>query len=377
MSQDLSILEKWALERYRKCQQRITCDDDTVISLKACHTEINKVERRTIRNAAIAGAMSGLSGAIAAYFADPLMPSGDPSLTEQLPYLSIVFSVTFIATALEIAYLYWDGLYAAVHINRIAQRCELNCPTQERTMDLILVRSALELAEPVDPLFGINPLSRKSKLRVFLKTIAYKAKIAVTNFLLKALLKRIFGRAASRYFVELIAVPVFALWNMLITRWIMAETRTRALGHAIVESLYPVILNDLSSMSKQGQHACFLALGEAVHSSGEFHPNVVLFLERFTRETDLCEDELIKQDFHETVKTCSESEQRTVIDVLTAACSLNGKLTKADQRCIRDANELIGSDVGSQRAAEFIAFVTTAAPLDSIPEKTGLTPSLS
>ncbi|MEC8428708.1 MAG: hypothetical protein VXZ35_09790, partial [Pseudomonadota bacterium] len=329
MSQDLSILEKWALERYRKCDERIACDDEPLIDLRACHSQINQVERRTIRNAAIAGALSGLSGAIAAYFADPLMPSGEPSLTEQLPYLAIVFSVTLVATALEIAYLYWDGLYAAVRINRIAQRCELNCQTQERTMDLILVRSALELSEPVEPLFGINPLSRKSKLRVFLKTIAYKAKIAVTNFLLKALLKRIFGRAASRYFVELVAVPVFALWNMLITRWIMAETRTRALGQAIVESIYPQILKDLSSMSRHGQYTCFLALGEAVHSSGEFHPNVVLFLEKFTAETDLCENELVKKDFHESLKKCSKEEQRTVLDVLTVACCLNGKLTRA------------------------------------------------
>ena len=234
-------------------------------------------------------------------------------------------------------------------------------------MDLVLVRSALELSEPVGPLFGINPLSRKSKLRVFLKTIAYKAKIAVTNFLLKALLKRIFGRAASRYFVELVAVPVFALWNILITRWIMAETRIRALGHAIVESIYPMVLKDLPSMSRHGQYACFLALGEAVHSSGEFHPNVLLFLEKFTAETDLREDELIKQNFHESLEKCSKKEQQTVIEVLTAACSLNGKLTRADQRCISAANDLIGSDVTLERAKEYIAFVKEAAPLRSPP----------
>lgn len=361
----LSFLERSALRYFRRSDATLKREDDGTISFSDCCLMMQKVERAAIWNAAFAGMFSGLAGGAAAYVADPLMPAGDAlSLESQIPYFTAVFSVTALVSTMEVLFLYWNGLYAAVRLNEVARRCENYRPSKGQDIDLLLVRSALELPEPVTPLYGIDPLSRKSKLRILLLKIAYKSKIAVTNFILKAVMRRILGRAAARYYIELVGAPVFAFWNAFITFRTMRESKMRAIGSVIVHDAYKRLVPNLEARSEGCKRAVCLAVREAVMSSGSFHPNAVAFLEILVADGDICVDSLKLLDFEACLRALDPNEKKIVVNVLILATCLNGHLSYAERSSIRAAQETAGLPIEIDFAQRLLRYVRRATPLD-------------
>ena len=91
-----------------------------------------------------------------------------------------------------------------------------------------LVRAALELPNPREPICGVDPYARTPRWKLTLLAIGYKLKVGVTSFLLKVFLRRLLGRAALRVLIPLAAIPVYATWNTLVTRWVLRQARIRA-----------------------------------------------------------------------------------------------------------------------------------------------------
>ena len=109
--------------------------------------------------------------------------------------------------------------------------------------------------------------------------------------------------------------------------------------------------------------ACFLAIREGVVSSGEFHPNVVRFLQRFISDSGLTEDTVANQQLQTAITQLSLVEQRTVVHALTAICCLNGKLTRQEKQCIATTQKLIGEKPSFQLAEQYLDFVIHATPI--------------
>jgi hypothetical protein len=66
-------------------------------------------------------------------------------------------------------------------------------------------------------------------------TVLYWVKVGATSFLLRVLLRRLLARAAFRFFIPIVAIGVFAVWNGLITWWVLREARARCLGPVAVQ----------------------------------------------------------------------------------------------------------------------------------------------
>jgi hypothetical protein len=94
----------------------------------------------------------------------------------------------------------------------------------------VLARAALEIPNPPRPLFGIDPRREASKARLIAATMFYKAKVGVSNFVLRRLLVRVFGRAGLRSWIPFISVPVTACWDAFVCRRALREARLRAMG---------------------------------------------------------------------------------------------------------------------------------------------------
>ena len=73
-----------------------------------------------------------------------------------------------------------------------------------------LIRASLEMDNSESQQFGIDPLSDRRRWVLVLRALMYKAKIFATNFIAKAIARRLFGRVLGRSLIELVAVPVFA-----------------------------------------------------------------------------------------------------------------------------------------------------------------------
>lgn len=174
--------------------------------------------------------------------------TGEPSSKEDIKkFVMIVFSTLVVCSIIEISMLY---IYALRHVMQTAQAAGLRLTPLNRDRTHIaqfLIQAALELAHHNNTVHGVDPLKdtkEQGKCLVIVFVVLYKAKIALTSFLLKVALKRLVSRDAAKYAVPYMAVPATMLWNALISHGVMKQAKLRSIGIAAAVELFDSILNE-------------------------------------------------------------------------------------------------------------------------------------
>jgi hypothetical protein len=340
-------LERVGLGYFQKRSKRLPAASST----DAVH-ELNAEERKGMRRvaagavtrASLAGAISGAISAAAEVLASPLVPEGASLFSrESLTFWAIVGGATLIATVLEIGFVYWDTLRSVHDLSRTAG---LKLFAPEKDSDAVaeaLARAALELPDPVDVAEGVNPHRLASRWRLLFASLVYKAKIGVTNFIFKALVRRVLGRALARSalntLVPFVAVPVTAAWNGLVTWKVLREARLRAMGPSAVHALCDVVYGDVPRLSPAGKLATVRAVAAAIVQTESLHPNLHALLQDVQlRAGDTGKNELDDpQAFLKQLPSLEQKEQRLAVQVLAVACIVDGKLGKKERLMLERA----------------------------------------
>ena len=145
-----------------------------------------------------------------------------------------------------------------------------------------LARAALELPNPPDSELGVNHLREAPRLQLLLAAVIYKLKIMGSNMLAKVLLRKLTGRAATRVWLEFIAVPITAFWNAIVCWLVLKEVRVRALGPSMSMEFADMLLHDLSGVSLPAQETMLQAVGSIIVRSADPHPNLVYLLKHLS-----------------------------------------------------------------------------------------------
>jgi hypothetical protein len=371
MTQPASILERVGVSYLRKRSDAARAvvsrppADDAVLSA-AEQGSLRAVERGTIVRATFAGALFGTIAGSGEIVARRVLGI-EPEAGRALAFWAVVGAFAVVASGLEILYLYWAGLRSVHRLAQVA-RIELfpHGAREERVaVASALARAALELPNPRAQLFGIDPMREASKLRIVLGTLAYKAKIGITNFVAKAILRRILVRALLRAWLPMVAVPVVAAWNGIISWRVMREARIRAIGPSAARELVDAALGEATgaheNLPARVQLAVFRAVGSTVVQKRDMHPNVVALLhELVARLGDPPDERLDDADaFVASLPELAAEEQRIVLAVLVAAVVLDGRMNRAEARLLDRAHSACGktADLGYVRglAHAFVA----------------------
>lgn len=286
---------------------------------------LNPDERRALRRlqaAAIArscaaGALSGLVAGAAEMLHDSWL---------------VVLGVAAAAAVVEILYIYWDTLRA---VHRMAHAAGLDLAGDEAVAGA-LARAALEVPNPARRLFGVDPRRHVSKWRLLLATLVYKAKIGATNIALKFLVRRALTRAALRAWVPMIAVPVTAIWNGVVSWLVLREARLRAMGPSAARALAAGVL-DGAGLSVDGRVAAVRAVAAAVVRTGDLHPNLQWLLVEVTRRCGEPADADDVTAFLASLPALPDADRDVVRRLLVAAAIVDGRLTRAERRLLAEA----------------------------------------
>lgn len=301
---------------------------------------MRRVHWGAVARSALAGALSGGVCAAVEVYADARWP--DSPVT----YWLVLGLATGVAAALEIAFIYWDTLRSVHELARVAG-LELFGPERRASDEALidaLARAALELPNPVDVGAGINPHREARKWQLLLASLAYKAKIGVTNFLVKLLLRRLLGRAALRSWLPFVAVPVTALWNGVVSWLILREARIRALGPSAIEELSRLLFADADAVSAEGRLAALRAVASAIVRTQDLHPNLLRLLEvtrRHVGDTGAAELDDVGL-FLAQVARLSEAERTLALRVLAVALAVDGRLTSRERALWLEARSAAG-----------------------------------
>lgn len=303
---------------------------------------IRRVERSTLVHAGVCGALSGAVIGVSelALHAGFGEDRGGTGWVEQWPFWAAYLGIALVVSAAEIAYLYWRVLLAVARVGELSG-LQLGPRDAEKMMALGLSRAALDIPNPRAPIHGVDPYARVPRWKLVLHAVMYRVKVSATSVILRILLRRLLGRAAVRSLLPFAAIAVYSVWNVVVTRWILAKARNRAAGPVAMRDLDALVKRPVESMDKRDRQLVAEAIAESITRSQDAHPNYVLFLDQMLDRLDLDPD-AIEQDWPRWSKRVSglDPDSCTVLlrTVATVAV-LNGRSRRAQRELLCEVAE--------------------------------------
>lgn len=310
--------------------------------------QIRGVERRTLVHAGVCGAVSGaiIGGSELALQAGFGVGRGGAGLVEHWPFWAAYLGVALVVSAAEIAYLYWRVLLAVARMGELSG-LQLGPEDAEKMMALGLSRAALDIPNPRAPIHGVDPYARVPRWKLVLHAVMYRVKVSATSVVVRLLLRRLLGRAAVRSVLPFAAIAVYAVWNVVVTRWILAKARNRVAGPVAMRDLDELIAAPVRSMDGESRQLIAQAVAESITRSQDAHPNYVLFLDQLLDRLDVDAD-AIEQDWpawSERVAGLDADARTVLLRVAVAVTILNGRSRKAQRELLAQLARSCGHDV--------------------------------
>lgn len=307
---------------------------------------LKQIEYAAVLRAGGAGAFAATLGATISVVTRPIL-GDEPSGTTWYQYLeyfglTVLFMVP--VAVVELSFIYWNAI-ASVHKLAAAAGIALfrddddATDNEDEMFAAVLARAALEIPNPPRPLFGIDPRREASKTRLLLATVLYKLKVALTNFLLRRLLVRVFGRAGMRSWIPFVSVPITAMWDAFVCRRALREARLRAMGPSAAVEIVECLLHGVHDVSPRLRELMLRAVGAAVVRSGDFHPNLVSLFEVLRRrfggmKTDGFDDVRVTLEMLQRV---DPGEQAIGLKLLSIACVFDGRIRSKEWHFLEQA----------------------------------------
>jgi hypothetical protein len=270
-------------------------------------------------------------------------------------FWTVVIAATVVASIFEIGFLYWDALHA-VHAMASAAGLKLSesdLKGEQRDVALALARAALELPNPPHRMFGVDPHRESIRWVVALASILYKAKIALTTFLMKVVLRGLLGRFMGRALFELVTIPVTAIWNAVVCFLVVREARLRTMGPSAAIELVGFALADWTP-NPTGRAAAFRSIASAVVRTQDLHPNHLALLRVLADRLGPVDIEEVDDTsrFLAELAELEPNDRRLVLRLLVIAAVLDGKLTRAEKRLLAEAFKVCGRPLALDRVEE-------------------------
>ena len=312
---------------------------------------LRRIERNAVLRAGGAGAFAATLGAVVSVLARPLLGEepADASWLETLRYVAVTVLLAVPVAIVELSFIYWNAI---ISVHRLAEAAgvalfrpdDASGDDDDEIFAGVLARAALEIPNPPRPRFGIDPRREASRLRLIAATLVYKAKVSVSNMLLRKVLVQAFGRAGLRSWIPFMAVPVTATWDAFVCRRVLREARLRAIGPSAARELVACLLDQAPTPSPALREALFRAIATAVVRSVDFHPNLVALLGALTARIGAVEAEELDDSRRAVaaMQRLAEDERRVALQMLVVACVLDGRVGRKEWAVLGRGYALFG-----------------------------------
>ena len=289
-----------------------------------------------------AGASAGLAGAIV-----EMVVETDQVPTFGLPDWAAISVVTVFVTIIEIGYLYkicLDSVHALARDAGVVLSEEGDGRLEKQVLARALARAALELPNPIEPVFGVNPRGETSKMWLVAVTLLYKAKVGLTNFIFKAVFRRVLARFGVRFAAALVAVPVVAIWDAVVCWRVLREARIRVLGPSAAREFASGLLEPPPELTRAGRRVVVGAVAACVLRKADMHPNLLVFLREVVERVGEPEDEVehTTPAFLAAMAQLSPEEQKVALRVLCASVAMDGRLRRRERHLLTVAYAAAG-----------------------------------
>ncbi|MEJ7731603.1 MAG: hypothetical protein WKG00_20615 [Polyangiaceae bacterium] len=175
----------------------------------------------------------------------------------------------------------------------------------------------------------------------------YKAKVSLTNFLAKLVVRRILGRALVRAWLPLLAVPLTALWNVWVTWVVLREARVRAMGPSAARAMVRVVVEAHGPLSPACRLAAARAVASAIVRTEDLHPNLFAVLHEVMEAIGEVPSERFDDPdaFLGSLPELEPADCVLTLRLLVVAAVIDGRFTSAERKLLRAAQTHSGRPI--------------------------------
>ncbi len=328
-----SLLEKFGL--YYLGLFRRKDNDLSVFDLT--DGELSRRVKRITRKGIIRSSLIGIACVFPTVWMDVYL-----SNSSLLVHYGWVAAVTLVSILIEFYVLFIIALKAVYEVSELINMHSTQSELMQEgcfSVKHILARAALELPDPELKILGIDPFKRISKKNLFVLGLLYKAKIFVTNAVLKYGLKFTVGDTLAGIPVLYEALPVECFWNSVVIRRVVHEARLRLFGFALAHQIANNVVKEksLEQLSPLARTGCLRAIGNAVVMTQNYHPNMIILLMRFQQILRITEEN--KYDdwsmFIDTLNRVNDRECNFLMDLFTISAAFDGRISHLEEEHLK------------------------------------------
>ena len=335
-------LKNWAINRFLNTFKNTP--ESSISDRLEADKRLDQLCTLAVIRAGLAGALSGMFIVIVAFSLDNW--EGLDGMNGFA--FNLIIGITgIIATSIELLFLYRDSLNTAARMAKVLDipDNELSKVEMEQSMPRWLIYAAMGAPGHRGVLFGIDPLEKIGKFGLMFRKILTKIRLIGSASLFKSILRRIWvrliGRIATRAAVEILALPVFIILNVLGMRHTMNEMRSRLVGYEltpkIIAHAFPETLEKTSPGIKKALNE---GLSKQITAARYIHPNQIRILELLGNS---------EMDLNAVINT---DDQRRADRFLIAISTMSGKNTYRYRRLSKEIENRLGNEEVSLVRAE-------------------------
>ncbi len=255
-------------------------------------------------------------------------------------YYLILSLLTTVFLLIEVGVLYWISMRSIHTLAYLVgfKENDSSIPTQY-DVKKIMVRSALELEDPVIEYLGIDPHKYVSKKWLLIRTILYKAKIVLSTLLLRVVLQKLALRFGLRMSFLWLTIPVTAIWDAIVMFRVIQDAKLRLFGYHLSRYIAEEIITDrfMDNCSPDMQEGAIRAISTVVILSKNYHPNSITLLLRLGKNLEVNEakdyDDLEK--FLEYLETTTPQEKHLLRTLSAMSAVFDGKINRGEKKALK------------------------------------------
>ena len=263
---------------------------------------------------------------------------------ELTTYYFLYGTLLTIMLVIEVCVLYWLSLKAVYSLACLTGHHQTHddifLPVNDSVPN-ILARAALEVPDPVIRHLGIEPLKHLSRSKLILVAILYKAKVKMSNMVVRYLLIRTLGKGGSRTAFTWVAIPITGFWAAFTLYKVARDARLRLFGLKLAEHISANVFTDdlIARLSPTAREGAIRAIASSMVLAQNNHPNLLVLLLRLSNVFN-CKDTIDYdnwEDFLSILNQVSEAERYFLLDLLSVCAAFDGRLSRMEKRHLPEA----------------------------------------
>lgn len=268
------------------------------------------------------------------YFTNTLL--NIPFLGDNYPVPVTFLLYGVVLLILELFILFWINIKVVSEIAKIYNYPNVEDVDYGKKMS-DLVKISLESNSKDQINLGVNPFYGLNKIMVILWTVINIVKAMISSFVVKKIMKRVFGRYAFKIMIDIFGVPVYAFWNAYATYNVIKETKVYVMAPSVVDNFVNQLYDQQKNNSEFILYIYYMLNYIAVLKQ-DFHSNHYLLalnlLDKFGIEVN--EDFVFTKGFIEELTTSSEKTIEGFSKLLLFGMIIDGDLSWYEQMKINE-----------------------------------------